>query len=100
MRDCYRQARRNSLWCFLHILNLVAKTILKPFDVPKAKNGSTLTQAVLELQTLVGDMDNSDSDDDVGLEDDGSVEAPTHEMVMSEEDIQPMRKVFVKVCPC
>lgn len=45
-------------------------------------------------------MDNSDSDDDVGLEDDGSVEAPTHEMVMSEEDIQPMRKVFVKVCPC
>jgi hypothetical protein len=83
--------QNNRVQCFLHILNLVAKTILKPFDLPKAKDGSTLTQAALELQTLAGDMENSDADDDLeGLVDDGHMEVPSHEMVMSEEDIQPM----------
>jgi len=36
--------KANHMWCFMHILNLVCKNILRQFDVPKAKQGNTLHQ--------------------------------------------------------
>ena len=58
----------NQTRCFLHILNLVVKSILKQFDLPKEKktldnsdkddNGDKdLDQAVEELLKLAGDID-------------------------------------------
>ena len=60
----------NQIRCFLHILNLVVKSIIKQFDSPKTQSGK-LDDALLEL---AGDLDdeelqeqrnaNDDEDDD------------------------------------
>ena len=59
----------NQTRCFLHILNLVVKSILKQFDLPKKKKASHnndeidkdidkgLDQAVEELLKLAGDLE-------------------------------------------
>jgi len=51
----------NQTRCFLHILNLVVKSILKQFDLPKKKktsdNEDEIDQAVEELLKLAGDID-------------------------------------------
>ena len=70
----------NQTRCFLHILNLVVKSILKQFDLPKKKNASgddddqideIIDKASKELLQLAGDVDmegemmvNDDEDDD------------------------------------
>ena len=36
----------NRMRCFMHILNLVAKSILKQFNLPKAKTGKALSAAM------------------------------------------------------
>lgn len=55
----------NQTRCFLHILNLVVKSILKQFDLPKEKktsdnddeNDKALDQAVEELLKMAGDIE-------------------------------------------
>jgi hypothetical protein len=55
----------NQTWCFLHILNLVVKSIIQQFDLPKSKKTSdnkdednpTLDAAMAELLKLVRDID-------------------------------------------
>ena len=107
----------NRTRCFLHIINLVAKTLLKQFDVPNKKGPdgelSEADQALEEmLQSLAegidleelttvaekgaGDENNDENDDIEGWEDE--VEK------LSDEDrnsllnsIWPLRLVLVKV---
>jgi len=52
--------------CFLHIINLVAKSIIRQFDIPKkkkdqhldkAEQGSQSNDTEQELQDLAGDID-------------------------------------------
>jgi len=100
----------NRCRCFLHVVNLVAKTLLKQFEVPKKDMNAVFDaaeQALLELSagtdmeelvtTAEGGLgDNSDADD---------VEGWVNEMdQLSEEEskelrqrIQPVRLVLVKV---
>src|SRR5712672_2730981 len=47
----------NRTRCFTHILNLVVKVILRPFDVPKAKAGERLDAASRALVDLAGDIE-------------------------------------------
>lgn len=47
----------NRTRCFTHILNLVAKSIMKQFDVPKAKEGEALDAAAEALENLAGDIE-------------------------------------------
>ena len=47
----------NRTRCFMHILNLVAKSIIKQFDVPKASADEVLDDAAKELATLAVDPD-------------------------------------------
>jgi hypothetical protein len=47
----------NRTWCFDHIVNLVARTITKAFDVPKKKAGEDLEDGDRELLDLAGDAD-------------------------------------------
>ena len=74
----------NQTHCFLHILNLVVKSIFKQFDLPKSKekkesgddsdneeSNKTMDQAAEELLKLAGDVDiegdlmlNDEDDDD------------------------------------
>ena len=56
----------NQTWCFMHILNLVAKSILRQFEAPKSKGGKVLDDAARELATIFDDLE----DDDVDLNDD------------------------------
>jgi len=50
----------------MHILNLVAKSILRQFEAPKSKGGKVLDDAARELATIFDDLE----DDDVDLNDD------------------------------
>ena len=47
----------NRTRCFTHILNLVAKSIIKQFDVPKAQANEVLDDAAKELAALAIDLD-------------------------------------------
>lgn len=42
--------------CFLHIINLVAKSTIKQFDIPKKWEDEHLDEAEQELCNLAGDV--------------------------------------------
>ena len=68
---------KNCTRCFTHILNLVAKCILKQFDVPKARAGVVLDDAAAALQDLAGEIEAEEADmarEMSGEADDGSDE--------------------------
>jgi len=99
----------NQTWCFTHILNLVAKNILKQFNLPKAKAGGVLSAAIDSLSVLAGDIeteevdmggdlakdDDSDSDED-GLADPWDM-MTDNEIAELNESLQPVRLVLIKV---
>jgi len=47
----------NRMRCFTHILNLVVKSILQQFDVPKVKRNEVVDRATEELLKLAGDIE-------------------------------------------
>ena len=47
----------NQMRCFLHILNITAKLIIKQFDVPKAKNGEVMDKAAQALANIADGLD-------------------------------------------
>src|SRR5580700_255965 len=100
----------NCCRCFLHIVNLIAKTLLKQFEVPKKDANAMLNAAERELLELAagtdmeelvmvaeGGLDNDEDADDV--------EGWVNEMaLLSEEEseelranVQPVRLMLVKV---
>lgn len=99
----------NRTWCFTHILNLVAKSILKQFDLPKAKASEALSAAMEALSVLAGDieteevdMDGDLAEDDDSDDDEDGIADPRDVMTESEiaeldESLQPVRLVLVKV---
>ena len=42
--------------CFLHIVNLVAKSIIRQFDIPKKQDDGHLDKAEQELRNLAGNI--------------------------------------------
>ena len=54
MMEFPRQA--NCTCCFAHIINLVAKSLLKQFDLPENKAGSTVS-AAQDLQEFVEELE-------------------------------------------
>jgi hypothetical protein len=115
----------NQTRCFAHVLNLVAKSVLRQFEVPKANGKNVLCEAARELAAVsdeLGDADevfengNDDGDDvvdDVGDDvvdaDDGVVDddddgLPDERKRMSKEElmdldksVKPIRLVLTKV---
>ena len=101
--------------CFVHIINLFAKTIIQQFDVPKTKQGESVDAARAELLALASDMDIEDlltranhdgysgdgeeevHDDHVDgwVDEQGGLSAS--DIKELEEDMQPIRKTLVKV---
>jgi len=109
----------NQTRCFTHILNLVAKSILRQFEAPKSK-GNVLDDAARELAGVFDDLDDLDDNDVAsnggGNEDDeeGDVDddvldddedgLPDERDGMSEEElarleksVKPVRLVLTKV---
>jgi CO/xanthine dehydrogenase Mo-binding subunit len=89
--------------CFLHILNLVAKTVIKVFDAPKRNGGAeTLLEKLaegIELEEeevrLAGQEDGND-DNVEGWSDEMDL-LTDEERAELEEGILPVRMVIVKV---
>ena len=52
----------NQTRCFIHILNLVAKSVIKQFNLPKAKAGEALTAVAQAISTLAGDIETKESE--------------------------------------
>jgi hypothetical protein len=105
----------NRTRCFAHIINLIAKTVIQQFDVPKAREGEIVDEALKELRALAGDIDieellmkasaAKDEDDDDDDDDDDNEEGWVDERGEMSEfeaeelavDVQPVRTMLVKV---
>jgi hypothetical protein len=111
----------NHTQCFLHIVNLVAKLIIKQFDVPQKREDEHLDAAEQDLHNLAGDIgleeqesveemtqyqiavniDSETKNDEEEDNIDGWVDKMTllscaeHEQV--QEDIRPVKLVLIKV---
>jgi len=98
----------NHTRCFNHVLNLIAKSLLKQFDV--AKTDDDLNEEEAKLLDLAKDLDGEEltvaqetDGDDGEVEDDledwvDEVAALTpEEREMLEDDIRPVKMVLVKV---
>ena len=98
----------NQTRCFTHILNLVVKSILRQFDVPKSKADQALDDAARELFGLSENMEyeeeetRAEAGDD---EEDDNVEGWIDERELLSDadreildvDVQPVRLVLTKV---
>ena len=115
----------NQTRCFLHILNLTAKSILQQFEIPKKKNSDgdggdgddgdgwdnkkVLKKAISELQALSKEIeeeentsqvetdDVEDDDNEEGLEDERQ-DLTEEQIAELEADLMPVRLMLTKVC--
>ena len=105
----------NQMQCFLHILNLVVKSIIRQFDLPKSKktlddsdpdeDDPMLDAATMELLKLAGDINLEEwiivsaSDDDSEAADDDEEGWVDKHNDMTEDDLKElvasMQPVFV-----
>ena len=111
------RGRKSQTWCFAHILNLIAKSILRQFDILRAQvNNDHATVALIELAGNIefeeeemdeygdndNDNDNSDDQEEVMENTDDWVnerEAMTMEQLAElDKSVQPVRWMLVKVC--
>ena len=94
----------NRTRCFTHILNLVAKCIMKQFDTPKKKKPDNEVPAddededVADLQLVLDELD-GELEDDIGKDGDNwefdmCIELTEEEL---EETVKPICHVLTKV---
>ena len=96
--------------CFLHILNLIAKSLLRQFDVPKAQADEALNEAEQELHKLAEGLDLeeaatvqglSQDDDDDDDDTDGWIDEQAEMSAIEREElddrVRPIRLLLVKV---
>ena len=96
--------------CFLHIVNLIAKTLLKQFEVPRKDVDAALDAAEQELLELAAGADMEElvmvAEGGLGNNDDAdNMDGWVNEMNLLSDDeseelrqsIQPVRLVLVKV---
>ena len=100
----------NQTRCFLHILNLVVKSIIRQFDLPKVQADNILDEANDELHNLAGNIENEESisqqdgSKDNELEDDSvegwvdeREEMTAMEIKRLDESVRPLRLMLTKV---
>ena len=46
----------NQMWCFMHIFNIVVKSIIQQFDLLKSKGDAVSDEVTKELLTLAGNI--------------------------------------------
>lgn len=105
--------------CFTHILNLAAKSVLRLFDLPKAKADEAMSEAARELMKLSEELEldelqsrvaeleeagglSEESDDDNDIEGwvDELAELSDDEREEREEESLAVRLMLVKVSHC
>jgi hypothetical protein len=107
----------NQTRCFLHILNLVVKSIIRQFDVPKSKKTSdgegddeSMDEATMELLKLIGNIDleeeitvSAGNEEDATEDDndkgwvDKHKERTEEELLELAESVRPVRLLLTKV---
>jgi hypothetical protein len=107
----------NQTRCFLHILNLVVKSVIRQFDIPKSKktldsedDDEGMEEAVKELLKLAGDVNleeettaNAGNEEDTTEDDneqgwvDELEELTEEELLELGESVQPVRLLLTKV---
>jgi hypothetical protein len=99
----------NQTRCFAHVLNLVVKSIIKQFDLPKSKGDASLDDAAKELLALAGNIELEEDEwameeDSEDAEDDnveGWVDERTlmtdEELDELDESVEPVRLLLTKV---
>ena len=103
----------NQTRCFAHILNLVAKNVLRQFEAPKkgkAVDGKELATAVDEIEddenasgTINGNESDDDDVDDEIVDDDENglpdelAELSEEELLRVKMSVKPVRLVLTKV---
>jgi hypothetical protein len=102
----------NQTRCFTHILNLVVKSVIRQFDLPKSKGDKILDDAAKELLSLAGNIEfeedelarrdekEGDVDEDDNVE--GWIDERTlmtdAELEELDESVEPVRLLLTKVC--
>ena len=71
-------------WCFLHIVNLVAKSVIRQFDVQKKREDQHLDEAKQELRVDNAERELQDLAGDVDLEEQQSIEAMAQRQINGE----------------
>lgn len=101
----------NQTRCFLHILSIAAKAIIKQFDVPKAKNGVAMDPVAEALAKLAEGLDSEEQEayETQEYTDDEADDSPLdrwidfHDGLTEEErneidlNIRPVRTTLTKV---
>jgi hypothetical protein len=99
----------NRTRCFDHIVNLIAKSVIQQFDIPKTKGNASFDDVLRELVVTAEDLEEEElatregeQSDDEG--DDDNTDGVNEPEEMSEEEqrelddsIQPVRRVLIKV---
>ena len=99
----------NRTWCFLHIVNLCAKSIIRQFDNQEREGDEPIDQHECELQDLAGDIgleEEQHADANERGEDEDDTEGWIDEMsALSQPErnrlhvqIQPVKLILSKVC--
>lgn len=99
--------------CFTHVINLVAKSIIQQFDVPKNLKKDIIDEALAELRVLADDLEREEEEtkrgsstaegdeegDDENTEGwvDEREEMTDEEIAKLEADVKPTRLVLLKV---
>jgi hypothetical protein len=109
----------NQTRCFVHILNLVAKSVLRQFEAPKVKGKKAVDEAAKELGIILDELDeleeaaemgsnevddegsddvddNVDDDDEDGLPDEQS-ELSDDELLRLVESVEPIQQMLTEV---
>jgi len=84
----------NQTWCFVHMVNLIAKSILKPFDMQKSKKPQSFNDVTHALADLAEghDLEGKEEDDEDKSDDE-------EEDNGLDTSLKPIRTMLLKVCP-
>ncbi|GBE88184.1 putative AC9 transposase [Sparassis crispa] len=84
------KGQANRSHCFDHIINLVAKTLLRQFDVVPRKATATLDEAEKVLLELAKDLEVDVNEEDAGEEDANDLDG-------WQDDVHPVKLVLIKL---
>jgi len=101
----------NQTRCFTHVLNLVVKSVIQQFDLPKSKGDRILNDAAKELLSLAGNIefeedelmgrngkeDDEEEDDNVEGWIDELMDMTDAELEVLDGSVEPVRLLLTKV---
>lgn len=92
----------NRTRCFTHILNLVAKCIMKQFDTPKKKkkadsDAGEVDEDADDLAAAFDELEEELEDENGGWEYDMCADMTSEDVENLEENVKPVRRVLSKV---